>query len=194
MIRMLLIGYCYGIRSERRLCEEVELNLAYRWFCRLDLDEEIPHHSTPSANRLGRFRDSDVLRHIFERIVHAAMATGLVKGEGFAVDASALEANASRYNGKALDELEALRLEVETGFGALDQERLVSRLASLFCRVKRTHIVFMARSATRMEGSRWPTPLASSICCTPCMCALRQKWTRSLVRSGACGMDCSRLD
>ena len=82
MIRMLLVGYCYGIRSERRLCQEVDLHLAYRWFCKLDLDDMIPHHSTFSANRLGRFRESDVLRHIFERVVWSAMATGLVKAEG----------------------------------------------------------------------------------------------------------------
>ncbi len=106
MIRMLIVGYCYGIRSERRLCEEVELHLAYRWFCKLDLEDEVPHHSTLSANRLGRFRDSDLLRHIFERIVRTAMAMGLVKGEGFAVDASVLEANASRYHGKPPDELD----------------------------------------------------------------------------------------
>ena len=106
MIRMLIVGYCYGIRSERRLCEEIELHLAYRWFCKLDLEDEIPHHSTLSANRLGRFRESDLLRHIFERVVRAAMAMGLVKGEGFAVDASVLEANASRYHGKAPEELD----------------------------------------------------------------------------------------
>jgi transposase len=106
MIRMLIVGYCYGIRSERRLTQEVELHLAYRWFCKLDLEDEIPHHSTFSANRLGRFRESDVLRHVFERVVWAAMARGLVKGEGFAVDASVLEANASRYHGKAPEELD----------------------------------------------------------------------------------------
>jgi transposase len=106
MIRMLIVGYCYGIRSERRLTQEVELNLAYRWFCRLDLEDEVPHHSTFSLNRLGRFRESDVLRHVFERVVWAAMAMGLVKGEGFAVDASVLEANASRYHGKAPAELD----------------------------------------------------------------------------------------
>jgi transposase len=106
MIRMLLVGYAYGIRSERRLCQEVELNLAYRWFCKLDLDDEIPHHSTFSSNRLGRFHESDVLRHIFERVVWAAMAMGLVKGEGFAVDASVLEANASRYHGVPPDEID----------------------------------------------------------------------------------------
>ncbi len=106
MIRMLIVGYCCGIRSERRLTQEVELHLAYRWFCKLDLEDEIPHHSTFSANRLGRFRQSDVLRHVFERVVWAAMAMGLVKGEGFAVDASVLEANASRYHGKAPEELD----------------------------------------------------------------------------------------
>src|SRR6187399_3645917 len=106
MIRMLIVGYGYGIRSERKLTQEVELHLAYRWFCKLDLEDKVPHHSTFSENRLGRFRDSDLLRHIFERVVWAAMAMGLVKGEGFAVDASVLEANASRYHGKAPDELD----------------------------------------------------------------------------------------
>src|SRR5688500_15170588 len=94
---MLLIGYCYSIRSERRLCREVELNLAYRWFCRLGLEDQVPHHSTFSVNRHGRFRDSDVLRKVFESIVRRCMETGLVEGEGFAVDASVIEANASRF-------------------------------------------------------------------------------------------------
>jgi len=108
------LGYCYGIRSERRLTQEVELNLAYRWFCRLDLEDEVPHHSTFWLNRLGRFRESDVLRHVFERVVWAAMTMGLVRGEGFAVDASVLEANASRYHGKAPGELlPAFALELQ---------------------------------------------------------------------------------
>jgi transposase len=106
MIRMLIVGYCYGLRSERKLTQEVELHLAYRWFCRLDLDDKVPHHSTFSENRLNRFRESDILRHIFERVVAACMAGGLVKGEGFAVDASVMEANASRYHGKAPNELD----------------------------------------------------------------------------------------
>jgi transposase len=105
MIRMLIVGYCFGLRSERRLTQEVELHLAYRWFCRLDLDDKVPHHSTFSENRLHRFRESDVFRHLFEGIVAACMAAGLVKGEGFAVDASVMEANASRYHGKAPDEI-----------------------------------------------------------------------------------------
>src|ERR671912_927658 len=100
MIRMLLIvGYCYGIRSERKLCEEVSLHLAYRWFCRLDLDDAVPDHSTFSKNRHGRFRNSDLLRLVFERVVGICLAAGLIKGEGFAVDASVIEADASRYHG-----------------------------------------------------------------------------------------------
>jgi transposase len=95
LIRMLIVGYCFGIRSERKLCEEVRLHLAYRWFFRLDLNDAVPHHSTFSENRLNRFRESDILRHIFERVVMAAMVMGLDKGEGFAVDASVMEANAS---------------------------------------------------------------------------------------------------
>jgi transposase len=106
MIRMLIVGYCYGIRFERRLCEEVELHLAYRWFCRLDLEDKVPDHSTFSVNRHGRFRDSDLLRHVFEAVVRACMDAGLVKGEGFAVDASVMEADASRYRGKAAGEID----------------------------------------------------------------------------------------
>src|SRR6202051_4292865 len=105
MIRMLTVGYCYGIRSERRLCEEVELHLAFRWFFRLDLDDQVPDHSTFSVNRHGRFRDSDILRQMFEAVVRACMDAGLVRGEGFAVDASVMEANASRYHGKTPDEI-----------------------------------------------------------------------------------------
>jgi transposase len=106
MIRMLIVGYCYGIRSERRLCEEVELHLAYRWFCRLDLDDKVPDHSTFSVNRHGRFRDSDIFRHVFEAVVRACMDAGLVKCEGFAVDASVMEADASRYHGRAPGEID----------------------------------------------------------------------------------------
>ncbi len=97
MVRMLLVGYCYSIRSERRLCREVKLNLAYRWFCRLGLEDKVPHHSTFSVNRHGRFRESNLLRQVFEDVVCACMKAGLVGGEGFAVDAAVIEANASRF-------------------------------------------------------------------------------------------------
>src|ERR1700751_3135216 len=99
MIRMLLVGYCFGIRSERRLCEEVHLNLAYRWFCRLGLEDKVPDHSSFSKNRHGRFRQSDVFRHVFEGVVHRCMAEGLVRGEGFAIDASVVKADANRQRG-----------------------------------------------------------------------------------------------
>jgi len=97
MLRMLIVGYCFGIRSERRLCEEVSLNLAYRWFCRLGLEDEVPDHSTFGKNRHGRFRESDLFRHVFETVVQRCMDFGLVRGEGFAVDATVIEANASRF-------------------------------------------------------------------------------------------------
>ncbi len=97
MLRMLLIGYCYSIRSERRLCQEVKVNLAYRWFCGLGLEDKVPHHSTFSVNRHGRFRESDILRKVFDEVICGCMTAGLVGGEGFAVDASVIEANASRF-------------------------------------------------------------------------------------------------
>src|SRR3982751_2568823 len=96
MIRMLLVGYCFGIRSERRLCEEVHLNLAYRWFCRLGLDGDVPDHSTFSKNRHGRFRDSDLLRRVFETVLRRCLDEGVVGGESFAVDASVIKAAATR--------------------------------------------------------------------------------------------------
>ena len=98
IIRMLLVGYCFGIRSERRLCEEVHLNLAYRWFCQLDLADPVPDHSTFSKNRHGRFRDSDLFRHLFETVLTRCIAEGLVGGEAFGVDASIVQANAKRLN------------------------------------------------------------------------------------------------
>jgi len=101
MMRMLIIGYSYGIRSERRLCEEVHLNLAYRWFCRLGLEDAVPDHSTFSKNRHGRFRESGVFRWMFDEVVRRCMAAGLVKGEGFAVDASLVAANASHQHSVA---------------------------------------------------------------------------------------------
>src|SRR6476469_2252560 len=99
MIRMLIAGYCFGIRSERRLCEEVHLNLAYRWFCRLGLDGDVPDHSTFSKNRHGRFRQSDLLRRVFETVLRRCIREGLVGGEAFAVDASLIKADAKRQNG-----------------------------------------------------------------------------------------------
>ena len=128
MIRMLLVGYCYSIRSERRLCQEVEMNLAYRWFCRLGLEDKVPDHSTFSVNRHGRLRDSDILRKVFEEVVCACMGAGLVGGEGFAVDASVIEANASRFariEGSEVDWSDGQRAQrpIAEYLGALDSEQ-----------------------------------------------------------------------
>jgi len=111
LIRMLLVGYCFGIRSERRLCEEVHLNLAYRWFCRLDLSDRIPDHSTFSKNRHGRFRESDLLRHVFETTVARCMEERLVGGQGFAVDASLISADVQKHNSSNPDDWAARDLD-----------------------------------------------------------------------------------
>ena len=96
MLRMLLIDYAYGIRSERQLCSEVHLNLAYRWFCRLGLDGAVPDHSTFSKNRYGRFREGDIYRVLFEDVIGQCCLAGLVTSEGFAVDGSLISSDAAR--------------------------------------------------------------------------------------------------
>src|SRR5450631_3233114 len=96
MIRMLIIGYVFGLRSERLLCREVQVNLAYRWFCKLGLEHRIPDHSAFTRARNERFRDNDIFLHVFERVVDACIAAGLVGGEGFAVDASLIVADANK--------------------------------------------------------------------------------------------------
>src|SRR5713101_4726654 len=96
MIRMLVVGYVFAIRSERLLCREVQVNLAYRWFCRLGIEDAIPDHSVFSRARNERFREGEVFRRVFERVVEACIAAGLVGGEGFAVDASLIAADANK--------------------------------------------------------------------------------------------------
>ncbi len=104
MIRMLIIGYVFAIRSERALCREVQLNLAYRWFCGLGIEDKIPDHSAFSRARNERFRDSDIFRRVFERVVAACIAAGLVGGKGFAVDASLIAADANKCGSTPGDE------------------------------------------------------------------------------------------
>jgi transposase len=96
MIRMLIIGYVFAIRSERALCRDVQVNLAYRWFCGLSIEDNIPDHSTFSRARNERFRDSDIFRRVFEHVVETCIAAGFVGGEGFAVDASLIVADANK--------------------------------------------------------------------------------------------------
>ena len=97
MIRMLIVGYVFAIRSERALCREVQVNLAYRWFCGLGIEDKLPDHCVFSRARNERFRDHDIFRHVFERVVEACIAAGLVDGKGFAVDASLIQADANKH-------------------------------------------------------------------------------------------------
>jgi len=101
MIRMLVVGYVFAIRSERLICREVQVNLAYRWFCKLGIEDAIPDHSAFSRARNERFRAGDVFRRVFERVVEASIAAGLVGGEGFAVDASLIQADANKQRSVA---------------------------------------------------------------------------------------------
>src|SRR6476620_8459299 len=96
MIRMLLVGYVFALRSERRLCSEVQVTLAYRWFCKLSVEDQIPDHSVFSRARHERFRESDALRRVFEGVVAMCIAAGLVSGEAFSVDASLLKADVDK--------------------------------------------------------------------------------------------------
>jgi transposase len=96
MIRMLIVGYVFAIRSERRLCSEVQVNLAYRWFCKLGIEDGIPDHSVFSRARHERFRQSDALRRVFEGVVSKCIAAGLVGGEGFSIDASLIKADVDK--------------------------------------------------------------------------------------------------
>jgi transposase len=123
MLRILIVGYCYGIRSERRLCEEVHLNLAYRWFCHLGLEGKVPDHSTFSENRHGRFCESDAFRKLFETVMQRGMAEGLVGGEGFAVDASLVKADASHQRERADDDGWGSGRAVREYLSALEEDR-----------------------------------------------------------------------
>jgi transposase len=96
MIRMLIVGYVFAIRSERALCRDLQVNLAYRWFCGLSIEDKVPDHSAFSRARHERFRDSDMFRRVFERVIEACIAAGLVGGQGFAVDASLIVADANK--------------------------------------------------------------------------------------------------
>ncbi len=105
MIRMLILGYVFAIRSERRLCEEVQVNLAYRWFCGLGIEDRIPHHSVFSRARHERFREADAFRLVFEGVVGACIRAGLVGGEAFSIDASLIRADVDKTKRISGDEL-----------------------------------------------------------------------------------------
>ena len=105
LLRILLIGYLYGITSERKLVEELRMHLAWRWFTGLGFDQEIPHHSTFSKNRHGRFQESKLFEQLFEEIVRQCVDVGLVQGDDLSVDGSFVEANASKESRIAREQL-----------------------------------------------------------------------------------------
>lgn len=153
LVRMLVVGYRYGIRSERRLCEEVYLNLSHLWFCRLGLEDEVPNHSTLSKNRHGRFRASDLFRRLFNEVLRRCMAAGLVMGEGFAVDASIIKANASRQR----------RWRVMKSIGAIQSSVAQCASTSKPLMTRRWRKLFLENYAHQPavpldSGARWSGP------------------------------------
>jgi transposase len=104
IIRMLIVGYVFAMRSERQICAEVQVNLAYRWFCKLSIEDNIPDHSVFSRARHERFRQSDALRRVFEAVVAKCIAAGLVGGEGFSIDASLIKADVDKTKRVAGDQ------------------------------------------------------------------------------------------
>jgi transposase len=129
LLRLLLIGYLYGITSERRLLEEVKMHLAYRWFTRLDFGAEIPDHSTFSKNRHGRFRQSNIFREVFEEIVRRCLKEGLVEGKNLAVDGTMIKADASQASRVPRDQLKAAAQVAKTAaeyLTELEQDNPVS--------------------------------------------------------------------
>ena len=157
IIRMLVIGYVMGIRSERRLCDEVHLNLAYRWFCRLGLEGKVPDHSTFSRYRHGKLRDSNLLRQVFEATVERCLREDLVSGEGFAVDASLIAADANKARSIAAEDWSP-EVAREAGNRAA-QEYLETLDNAAFGAASPTQPKFVAKSDpaaqwTRAEESR----------------------------------------
>ena len=106
LLRILLIGYLYGITSERKLVEELGMHLAWRWFTGLGFDQEIPHHSTFSKNRHGRFQESELFEELFAEIVKQCVEVGLVRGDHLSVDGSFVEANAAKESRVPREQLE----------------------------------------------------------------------------------------
>jgi len=164
MIRMLIIGYVFAIRSERALCRDVQVNFAYRWFCGLSIEDKIPDHSAFSRARNERFRDSDIFRSVFERVVGVCLAAGLVGGEGFAVDASLVVADANKQRSipgsewrKGLEAQAASRAAKEY-LATLDAAHSGRRAASLQSSYRRPIRLHSGRA--RCEDRRsLPTPI-----------------------------------
>jgi transposase len=131
MIKMLIVGYVFAIRSERRLCSEIQVNLAYRWFCQLGIEDSIPDHSVFCRARHERFRESDALRHVFEGVVAKCITAGLVRGEGFSIDASLIKGRRGQEEAVAWQSANCL---AESGRGIPCGSRVPQRFR---CRAQR---------------------------------------------------------
>lgn len=152
IVRMLLIGYLTGIRSERRLCEELHLNLAHRWFCRLGLDGRVPDHSTFSKYRHDKFRDSDLLRLVFEGVVARCIEEGLVGGKGFAVDASLIMADLDKLNSCAQARWDAAAIDPQEAPRAVRKYLETLEDAAFGSATGRAEIRLPFRSGQPVEG------------------------------------------
>ena len=133
MFKMLLIGYLYGIKSERRLVEEVQLNIAYRWFCGFELDDTIPNHSTFSKTRTRKWQQSDLFQKAFYEIVKQCIDGGLIDGEAMAADGSYIPANVSRKSWivgtpEYLAMMRLRKIWAEGSFSVLKREHCISRI------------------------------------------------------------------
>jgi len=175
LLRIVLIGYLYGISSERKLVEELRMHLAWRWFTGLGFDQEIPHHSTFSKNRHGRFQESKLFEQMFERIVAQCLEVGLVRGDKLSVDGTFVEANASKESRIPREQLaEAAQVnrtvrEWLTNWNRRTQSRS-RRIARIGCPPP-IRIPLMQRRAARQRGwattttTWWTTTVASSSAC-----------------------------
>lgn len=133
LLRILLIGYLYGITSERRLLEDVGMHLAYRWFTGLGFDQEVPHHSTFSKNRHGRFQESPLFLELFERIVQQCIDVGLLKGVDFSVDSTQIRADASpdrTITREQLPEVAQVNRTVREYVAQVERQNVITELAN----------------------------------------------------------------
>ena len=171
LLRMLLIGYLYGVTSERKLVEELRMHLAWRWFTGLGFDQEIPHHSTFSKNRHGRFQESNLFQELFEEIVAHCVAAGLVKGKHMSVDGSFIQANAdhpSRVLPEQLVEVSKVNQTVREYLVELERENPVEAPVEQQDKVSTTDPDSTMRPKAVRHGSAtttiiwWITPVASS--------------------------------
>src|SRR5436309_87066 len=162
LLRILLIGYLYGITSERKLVEELRMHLAWRWFTGLGFDQEIPHHSTFSKNRHGRFQESKLFEQLFEQIVKQCVKVGLIQGKHLSVDGSFVEANAakgSRIPREQLVEAAQVHHTVYAHAGQYSpQKQSALRSRAFFLSSRKQQLPLSRRAATQLWWTQCSEP------------------------------------